>query len=48
LKRKKSFVIVHTASVIFLFEGTDLDIQTALIEAGNKISEVVMLLHFAE
>jgi|688.fasta_scaffold37861_5 hypothetical protein len=24
-----------------LFEGTDLDIQTALIEAGNKISEVV-------
>ncbi|WP_341228447.1 hypothetical protein [uncultured Arcticibacterium sp.] len=23
-----------------LFEGTDLDIQTALIEAGNKISEV--------
>ncbi|REA58225.1 hypothetical protein DSL64_21705 [Dyadobacter luteus] len=24
-----------------LFEGTDLDIQTALMEAGNKISEVV-------
>lgn len=24
-----------------LFEGTDLDIQTAIIEAGNKISEVV-------
>jgi ribosomal protein S15P/S13E len=24
-----------------LFEGTDLDIQTALLEAGNKISEVV-------
>ncbi|MFN0189580.1 MAG: hypothetical protein ACKVQV_12840, partial [Bacteroidia bacterium] len=24
-----------------LFEGTDLDIQTALIEAGNQISEVV-------
>jgi len=24
-----------------LFEGTDLDIQTALIEAGNKISDVV-------
>jgi ribosomal protein S15P/S13E len=24
-----------------LFEGTDLDIQTALIEAGNKISEVL-------
>ena len=24
-----------------LFEGTDLDIQTALIEAGNKVSEVV-------
>lgn len=24
-----------------LFEGTDLDIQSALIEAGNKISEVV-------
>lgn len=24
-----------------LFEGTDLDIETALIEAGNKISEVV-------
>jgi ribosomal protein S15P/S13E len=24
-----------------LFEGTDLDIQTALIDAGNKISEVV-------
>jgi ribosomal protein S15P/S13E len=24
-----------------LFEGTDLDIQTALIEAGNRISEVV-------
>lgn len=24
-----------------LFEGTDLDIQTALVEAGNKISEVV-------
>lgn len=24
-----------------LFEGTDLDIQTALIEAGNKISEIV-------
>ena len=24
-----------------LFEGTDLDIQTALIEAGNKISEVI-------
>jgi ribosomal protein S15P/S13E len=31
---------VHSKRFI-LFEGTDLDIQTALIEAGNKISEVV-------
>jgi len=30
---------VHSKRYI-LFEGTDLDIQTALIEAGNKISEV--------
>ena len=31
---------IHSKRFI-LFEGTDLDIQTALIEAGNKISEVV-------
>lgn len=30
----------HSKTYI-LFEGTDLDIQTALIDAGNKISEVV-------
>lgn len=30
----------HSKTFI-LFEGTDLDIQTALIDAGNKISEVV-------
>lgn len=30
---------IHSKRYI-LFEGTDLDIQTALIEAGNKISEV--------
>jgi hypothetical protein len=29
-----------------LFEGTDLDIQTALIEAGNKISEVADITTF--
>lgn len=30
---------VHSSRYV-LFEGTDLDIQTALIEAGNKINEV--------
>jgi hypothetical protein len=38
----KNIIRYRTHSKRFiLFEGTDLDIQTALIEAGNKISEVV-------
>lgn len=38
----KSIIRYRSHSKRFiLFEGTDLDIQTALIEAGNKISEVV-------
>ena len=39
---KKNIIRYRSHSKRFiLFEGTDLDIQTALIEAGNKISEVV-------
>jgi ribosomal protein S15P/S13E len=38
----KNIIRYRTHSKRFiLFEGTDLDIQSALIEAGNKISEVV-------
>ncbi|MBS1775341.1 MAG: hypothetical protein JSS64_03570, partial [Bacteroidetes bacterium] len=38
---KKSIIRFRSHSKRYiLFEGTDLDIQTALIEAGNKISEV--------
>lgn len=39
---KKSIIRFRSHSQRYiLFEGTDLDIQTALIEAGNQLSEVV-------
>ena len=38
---KKKFILYRNYSKRFvLFEGTDLDIQTALIEAGNKVDDV--------
>lgn len=38
---KKKIVLYRSYSKRFiLFEGTDLDIQSALIEAGNKVSEI--------
>jgi hypothetical protein len=43
IKNLESKKIIHFrahSKRYILFEGTDLDIQTALIEAGNKISEV--------
>jgi hypothetical protein len=40
LKAKKIIRFRAHSKRYILFEGTDLDIQTALIEAGNKISEV--------
>ena len=40
--KKKKIILYRSHSQRFiLFEGTDLDIQTALIEAGNQLSEVV-------
>jgi ribosomal protein S15P/S13E len=41
LEAKKIIRYRSHSKRFILFEGTDLDIQTALIEAGNKISEVV-------
>ncbi|KOY84528.1 hypothetical protein AD998_20250 [bacterium 336/3] len=41
LESKKIIRYRNHSKRFILFEGTDLDIQTALIEAGNKISEVV-------
>lgn len=40
LETKKIIRYRSHSNHYILFEGTDLDIQTALIEAGNKISEV--------
>ncbi|MHB8261067.1 MAG: hypothetical protein ACYDEC_12410 [Bacteroidia bacterium] len=40
LEQKKIILFRGHSQRYILFEGTDLDIQTALIEAGNKISEV--------
>ena len=40
LEAKKIIRYRNHSKRFILFEGTDLDIQTALIEAGNKISEV--------
>ena len=40
LESKKVIRYRNHANKYILFEGTDLDIQTAIIEAGNKISEV--------
>lgn len=40
LETKKIIFFRKHSKRYILFEGTDLDIQTALIEAGNKISEV--------
>jgi DNA replication protein DnaC len=40
LESKKIIRFRSHSKRYILFEGTDLDIQTALIEAGNKISEV--------
>jgi ribosomal protein S15P/S13E len=40
LERKDIIRFRSHSKRFILFEGTDLDIQTALIEAGNKISEV--------
>ena len=40
LEKKKIILYRSHSQRFILFEGTDLDIQTALIEAGNKISEV--------
>lgn len=40
LEARKIIRYRNHSSRYILFEGTDLDIQTALIEAGNKISEV--------
>lgn len=40
LETKKIIRYRSHSKRFILFEGTDLDIQTALIEAGNKISEV--------
>lgn len=40
LERKKIILFRKHSQRFILFEGTDLDIQTAIIEAGNKISEV--------
>lgn len=41
LESKKIIRYRSHSKRFILFEGTDLDIQSALIEAGNKISEVV-------
>lgn len=41
LEKKKIIRFRSHSKRYILFEGTDLDIQTALIEAGNKIAEVV-------
>lgn len=41
LEAKKIIRYRSHSKRFILFEGTDLDIQTALIEAGNKITEVV-------
>ena len=40
LETKKIILYRSHSKRYILFEGTDLDIQSALIEAGNKISEV--------
>ena len=40
LEARKIILFRSHSKRYILFEGTDLDIQTALIEAGNKISEV--------
>lgn len=41
LEKKKIILYRSHSQRFILFEGTDLDIQTALAEAGNQISEVV-------
>lgn len=41
LEKKKIIHYRSHSQRFILFEGTDLDIQTALIEAGNQLSEVV-------
>ena len=41
LEKKKIILYRSHSQRFILFEGTDLDIQTALIEAGNQLSEVV-------
>lgn len=40
LERKKIILYRNYSKRYVLFEGTDLDIQSALIEAGNKVSDV--------
>ncbi len=40
LEKKKIILYRNYSKRYVLFEGTDLDIQTALIEAGNKVSDV--------
>jgi len=40
LERKKIILYRNYSKRYVLFEGTDLDIQSALIEAGNKLSEI--------
>jgi ribosomal protein S15P/S13E len=41
LEKKRIIRFRSHSKRFILFEGTDLDIQTALIEAGNQLSEVV-------
>lgn len=40
LEKKKIIIFRKHSHRFVLFEGTDLDIETALFEAGNKLSEV--------
>lgn len=40
LERKKIIIFRNHSHRFILFDGTDLDIETALYEAGNKLSEV--------
>ena len=40
LEKKKIILYRNYSKRFVLFEGTDLDIQTALLEAGNKVSDV--------
>jgi hypothetical protein len=40
LENRKVILYRHYSKRFILFEGTDLDISSALIEAGNKVSEI--------